>query len=292
MTQISGTSLVYGIFGDPVRHSLSPVMHNAALAACGIDAAYVPFHVAPADLAAAVAGVRALKISGLSVTVPHKEAIVPLLDEVDPVARRIGAVNTVVNCAGRLIGYNTDASGLLRALREEFGFTPAGRRILLLGAGGACRAAVMALAAGGAASIVIANRSRQRAEELTAAGRDEFPAVDFRVRELTAADLAPVLPTVDLLINTSAIGLHGESFPFSLSEKMASAAFVCDMVYSPSRAETPLVHDARRWGLRAGDGRAMLAAQGEEAFQLWTGRPAPPGVMRRAITQGARECFS
>lgn len=281
--RVRGTTRVLGIFGDPVAHSLSPVMHNAALQLCGIDAVYVPFHVAPNDLAAAVAGMRALQLWGLSITVPHKETILPLLDEVDAFALQIGAVNTVVNRSGRLIGYNTDAPGLVRALREELDFEPRGQRVLLLGAGGACRAALVALASTGATWIGVANRSRARAAALLDQYRGAFPECEMIDLELSATALAELLPTVDLVVNTSAIGLKGERFDLPLIERVSSQTRIFDMVYSAT-ATTPLVADARAAGLRATDGRSMLVAQGEEAFALWTATSPPAGVMQRALS--------
>lgn len=281
---VRGTTRVLGIFGDPVAHSLSPVMHNAALQVCGIDAVYVPFHVAPADLPAALAGVRALQLWGLSITVPHKEAIIPLLDEVDEDALRIGAVNTVVNRQGRLIGYNTDAPGFVRSLREELGFEPRGQRVLLLGAGGACRAALVALARAGVTWLGVANRSRARASALTEQYRGAFPACELIDLELSAAALADILPSIDLVVNTTAIGLKGECFNFPLVEHLSSEARIFDMVYTSTATGTPLVVDARAAGLRAADGRSMLVAQGEVAFSLWTATPPPAGIMKHALT--------
>ncbi|MBE0503968.1 MAG: shikimate dehydrogenase [Desulfuromonadales bacterium] len=276
---VQGTTQVFAIFGDPVAHSLSPQMHNAALQALKIDGIYVPFHVTPEHLPAAVAGVRALQIAGLSVTVPHKERIIPLLDEIDPAAQRIGAVNTVVNRQGHLVGYNTDAPGFLCALRETLGFSPRQKNIVMIGAGGAARAALVALAQAGAETIVVANRSLERAVTLTGSYRKIFPDCQLVATELYADNINNFLARADLLVNTSAIGLQGESFPPSYLAALNPAAVIFDMVYTRTSTSTPLIIEGKIAGHRVADGRSMLLAQGKEAFALWTGSPPPGGVM-------------
>jgi shikimate dehydrogenase len=280
---VQGTTRVFAILGDPVAHSLSPQMHNAALTALGINGIYVPFHVTPEHLAAAVAGVRALQIAGLSVTVPHKERIIPLLDEIDPAAQLIGAVNTVVNRAGRLIGYNTDAPGFLQALRDTLNFSPRHQEVVLIGAGGAARAALVALAQEGAATIVVANRTAERAIDLVASCCGEFPACQMVATGLDACNLGGFLSRADLLVNTSAIGLSGESFPAAIIAGLKPSALIFDMVYTRTTASTPLVSQGESAGHRTADGHSMLIAQGEAAFTLWTGADPPAGVMKAAL---------
>jgi len=169
LTKISGTTKVCGLFGDPVAHSFSPAMHNAAFSVLGLDYVYVPFLVAPGDLEAAVRAIRALNLAGVNVTVPHKEKILPLLDGLTPEAAAAGAVNTIVPAQGKLIGDNTDGAGFLRALKLSAGFAPEGKRVLVLGAGGAARAVSAALARAGAAEIWIAARNDARAAALARA---------------------------------------------------------------------------------------------------------------------------
>ena len=274
---IRGTTRILGIFGDPVAHSLSPIMQNEALAQAGIDAVYVPFHVLPENLPAAVSAIRSLDLWGVNVTVPHKEQVGSFLDAVDTVARLIGAVNTIVNRGGVLTGYNTDAPGLLRSLAEDLQFDPAGRRILLLGAGGACRAALVALGRAGAAWIGIANRTRSRAEALAGEFGDALRGTTLASFDLDPVQLSVVVPRIDLLVNTSAVGLKGESFADFPWGDVAPGVLVYDMVYG--KGGTPLLHAARARGHRSADGLGMLAAQGEEAFFLWTGQRPPDGVM-------------
>ncbi|PKN13736.1 MAG: shikimate dehydrogenase [Deltaproteobacteria bacterium HGW-Deltaproteobacteria-4] len=280
---VQGTTKVFAILGDPVSHSLSPQLHNAALTAVGINGIYVPFHVVPEQLATAVAGVRALQIAGLSVTVPHKERIIPLLDEIDPAAQRIGAVNTVVNREGRLIGYNTDAPGFLQALRDTLDFSPLHKEVLLIGAGGAARAALIALAQAGATTVVVANRTPDRAVDLIASCCTEFPACQMMATSLDALHTGDFLGRADLLVNTSALGLAGESFPSAIIAGLKPSALIFDMVYSRTTASTPLVRQGESAGHRAADGRSMLIAQGEAAFSLWTGLVPPGGVMKAAL---------
>jgi shikimate dehydrogenase len=281
---IAGSTRVVGIFGDPVVHSLSPLMQNAALQKAGIDAVYVPFHVTPAQLGAAVQAVRALQMPGVNLTLPHKEAVCSLLDELDPLAEKIGAVNTIVNHDGRLCGHNTDGLGLLRAISEDLHIDVRGRRVLIAGAGGAARAALVVLAGAGAAWIGVLNRTFGRAEALVA---DLAPKL--KGTALAALPLVDDLPTrlggsADLLVNCTAAGLKGEALSLPLERCMRPGSAVYDMTYGP--ATTPLVASARAAGLTAADGLGMLTGQGEEAFRLWFSVQAPTGVMRAALKPG------
>ena len=180
---ITGTTRVLGIIGDPVSHSRSPEMQNRALAAVGLDYVYVPFHVRPEMLTEAVAGFRASGVHGFNVTVPHKVAVAPLLDRLSPEAEQIGAVNTVHNENGKLVGYNTDGFGLVTSLREELGFEPHGAELVVVGAGGAARAAVHALCSAGAGRIVIVNRTVSKASDLAETYGKLFPGVRLDVRQ-------------------------------------------------------------------------------------------------------------
>ncbi|MCK5825488.1 MAG: shikimate dehydrogenase, partial [Desulfuromusa sp.] len=211
---LSGNSQIYGLLGDPVAHSLSPLMQNQTFQKHHIDAVYVPFHVTPKDLPAAMSGVRALNIAGVNVTIPHKEKIIPFLDQMDPVAQLIGAVNTVVNSNGTLIGYNTDASGFMRAVQQELNFLSKGRDILLLGAGGACRAAAVALASAGVKSIIIANRQQNRAKDLINDLIPHFASVQFWCVDYNDNEYLKVLSRADLVVNTTSLGLQGEEISF------------------------------------------------------------------------------
>lgn len=279
---IKGSTQVYGIIGYPVAHSRSPVMQNAAFQAAGIDAAYVPFEVAPAQLAMAVAGLRALGVCGWNVTIPHKTAIMPLLDELSGEAERAGAVNTVVHRQGKLIGYNTDGDGLILSLERDLEFHVAGRKVVVLGSGGAARGAVAALCAKGAASIVIGNRTVATAVNLLADLQAVFPETGLTACAME--EISALLPQADVLINTTSVGMHGEEIEGLRLDLLPNTAKVYDMVYGADA--TPLVLAAQRRGLRAVNGVGMLIAQGELAFTHWTGVVPPQGVMRGAVAPG------
>jgi len=281
---LSGKSRIYGLLGDPVAHSLSPLMQNHAFHSYNIDAVYVPFHVVPNDLPAAVAGLRALNVAGVNVTIPHKETILSSLDQVDPAAQLIGAVNTVVNNNGTLIGYNTDASGFISTVQKELKFQSFGSEVIILGAGGACRAAAVALASAGVKTITIANRHQLRAEELVEDLKIHFSAVQFFATNYLEDLFFDSLFSADLIVNSTSVGLYGEDVNFLPLENIKCSALMFDMIYSPT--ETPLIKSARSFGLLCADGLGMLAAQGEDAFYLWTGVRLPAGFMRQFLVAG------
>jgi shikimate dehydrogenase len=247
-------------------------MHNAAFAELGLDWAYVALEVRPGDVPAALAGVRSLGFGGLSVTIPHKAAALAEVDEASEAATAVGAVNTVVPLAdGRLRGENTDIDGFLAALAEE-GFDPAGRPCLVVGAGGASRAVVHALATAGASEVVVLNRTSGRAEEAAA-------LAGSRGRVGTPADIGKV----DLVVNATPLGLATDD-PIPLDAgHLVPGQLVVDLI--PNPAVTPLMHAARDAGARVAGGLGMLVHQGALAFELWTGRTAPLDVMRRAAVQ-------
>ena len=280
-------TLHLGILGYPLRHSASPAFQQAALDHLGLDARYEAWEVEPERLAERVRQLRGPDLLGFSVTVPHKETVMPLLDAVDDAARAIGAVNTVVSRDGRLEGANTDLEGFLRALREEGAYDPRGGRALVLGAGGAARAVAYALLAEGAAGVAIANRSPERARILAEELGARFPA-RVQALSLDAEALAPLLAadaSVDLLVNCTSLGMaHGpdpDASPVP-ADLIPGTALVYDLVYNPQ--ETPLLAAARRAGARTLGGLPMLVYQGAAAFRMWTGREAPIDVMMRAAS--------
>lgn len=280
---LTGRTGVVCILGDPIAHSLSPLMQNAALQEAAIDAVYVPFHVTAADLGAALDGLRRMQIIGANLTIPHKEAALPLVDQLDDDARVVGSINTIVNRSGELIGYNTDGPGLLQALQEDLDFDVEGKKVLLLGAGGACRAAVVALGHAGAEWIGIANRNEGRAVKLLSGVAKTLLGTTF-AHYLLDEGLAARLPhEVDLLINTTAVGMQQDAFAFPVENCVRPGGGVYDMVYG--RATTPLVRKALLSGLRAADGLGMLAAQGELAFTLWFGQKPKPGLMKETLRE-------
>jgi len=275
---ISGKTGVYGIIGNPVEHSISPAMHNAAFRELGIDSVYVPFRVRKEDLAAAVKGLKAVNVRGINVTIPHKVDIIPWLDEIDSFAAKIGAVNTVVNRDGFLKGYNTDAEGFLRAL-EANRISPAGKKVLIIGAGGAARSVTFILADRGS-ELTIVNRHSEAAVELA-----EWVFASFRhstsAFALEDARLKEIVRDADILINTTSVGMdpQPDSTPVPASF-LKPGLVVFDIVYSPLR--TRLLRDAEKIGAVTIGGIEMLVRQGAAAFELWTGEKAPVDVMREA----------
>jgi len=278
MSAITGKTKVCGIIGDPIEHSMSPVMHNAAFKALGLDYVYLPFHVQRGELPGAIAGIRALNVVGLNVTIPHKEAVIPLLDRLEPLAEKMGAVNTIVNEGGLLTGHNTDAPGFMQALRSK-GIDPEGKSILILGAGGASKGISFILAEAGA-SLVILNRTVTRAEELASQIAQYYHR---RPEALTLSEenLARGLDGADVLVNTTSVGMvpdvNQTPVPASL---LNHNLVVCDIVYNP--LETRLLKEAKAAGARTIDGLDMLVWQGALAFEKWTGRKAPFEVMKQA----------
>lgn len=279
---VRGGSRVVGVLGYPVAHSASPPMHNAAFRALGLPWVYVPFAVAPDDIGAALAGVRALGLAGVNVTVPLKELVLPYLDQASARAQAIGSVNTVVNHNGRLIGDSTDGPGFLRALHELGAGDLQNETVVVLGAGGSARAVVHSLVAEAGANVVVANRSRERADDLAARFA---PLGSVRAAPLTEEALREALRGARVLVNTTSIGMqHSKSegaLPPVPPDALTPDLFVSDLVYNP--AETPLLALARQRGCRIQNGVEMLVQQGAIAFQQWTGMVAPLDVMRRAV---------
>ena len=272
-----------GIIGYPLGHSLSPVFQQAALDALRLDVRYERWETPPDSLVERLRSLRQPDVLGANVTVPHKEAVIPLLDAVDEWAQTVGAVNTIVNRDGLLTGYNTDSVGFLQGLTEA-GFDPRGVSALLLGAGGAARGVALALAREGVASIAIANRTAERAQALAGLVARHGPRTE--ALPLGGAALREAALRSQLIVNTTTLGmLHspGESASPLSPAWIPASALVYDLVYNP--LETPLLREARRAGARTQGGLAMLLHQGAAAFVLWTGREAPVDVMRSVLRQ-------
>lgn len=283
---ITGTTRVVGVLGYPVRHSLSPDMHNAAFDALNMDWCYLPFEVAPDRLEPAVRGLAALGVVGVNLTIPHKRAIVPHLDEVRGDAQITGSVNTIHFEGDRLIGYSTDGDGFLGAL-AALPVEPQGAHAVVLGAGGSAAAIVVALARAGAARITIANRTAERAEALVSLVAEhagvgtEVAAVPWRPEAVARA-----LEGANLLVNTTSVGMKGDpeqTLPVPTGAMRPDLA-VHDIVYTP--LETPLLRMAREAGCRALGGARMLVLQGAVSFRIWTGIAPPVEVMENALRAG------
>ena len=258
-------------------------MHNAAFRHLGLDCVYLAFDVDPRNVTQAVSSIRALGLCGINVTIPHKQSVMEGLDEIAPEASMVGAVNTVVNEDGMLKGYNTDISGVLRALQSELEFVPQDKSIFIVGAGGASRAVIVAMCTGGARSIAIVNRTYSKARELSEEFFPRFDGVAFSATPLDDADRVSELMTqADIVINCSSAGM-GDIEPLCLPlDLLGESCVVYDLVYKP--AVTPLVRDSRALGLKAESGLGMLLYQGVDAFEIWTGRDAPVEVMREALS--------
>ncbi|MFB6121181.1 MAG: shikimate dehydrogenase [Halobacteriaceae archaeon] len=262
---------VYGLVGNPVGHSLSPPMHEAAYDELGMDARYVTFEPDPTDLDAAVEGASALGVAGLNVTIPFKQDVLDLVDPAEQAAR-IGAVNTVDFSTSPPTGYNTDAAGARRAL-EHHGVSPGDCETVLVGAGGAARAIAVMLADAGA-TVHIANRTPERAERLAA-------DVDATGYDLAALD--ELVTEADLLVNATSVGMEEDRSPVP-ADALHADLTVMDAVYTP--LETRLLRDAAAAGADTVDGAWMLLYQGVEAFERWTGRDAPVSAMNAALREG------
>lgn len=278
---ITGKTSLVGLIGWPVEHSLSPIMHNAAFAEVGCDFAYVPLPVQPQHVEQALRGLLALNFVGSNVTIPHKQAVMRYLDELSQAARLTGAVNTVHIHQGKFFGYNTDAYGFLESLREA-GCDPKGVRAAVLGAGGAARAVVYALARAGADSIIVLNRTSERAAFLVDDLSEAFPASRMSFELLTNQALVRLDQLVELVVNTTSVGMYPrvDSSPWPVDVPMSPPMTYCDLVYNP--LETIFLRQARQAGAKTIDGLGMLIHQAAFGFEKWTGQPAPLEVMRQA----------
>jgi len=272
------------LIGYPLGHTLSPAMHNAAFKKLGLDYEYLPVEVAPKELAKALKGFRVPRFAGFNVTIPHKEAVIPLLDEITPVAKVIGAVNTVVNRDGSLVGYNTDGAGFIDSLKEDAQVDPKGKRIVVLGAGGASRAVSVMLAEAGAKEITITDIQADKAGELSKY-IDEYFEVVCNCVAADGKDLQDKINAADILVNTTPVGMHPKTNHSALGERMKlpSGLLVYDLVYNPS--ETKLLATAKSAGCKTCSGLGMLVRQGALAFTLWTGEEAPVEAMRQAAEE-------
>lgn len=272
---ISGKTKIFGIFGYPVGHSLSPAMHNAAFRALGMDCRYVAFEVAQDMLGAAVNAIRALDLGGVNITIPHKENVIPFLDSVSEEASFIGAVNTIKNENGKLTGFNTDGRGFMRSLSES-GIPVKGKKVLLIGAGGAARAVGYYLCRE-AATMYVCNRGLERGAALAAdlnnatgnvksIGKDTFSDRDF-------------LSGIDIIVNTTSLGLkQGDPLPIDTS-LLKPSHILCDLIYK----ETTMLKEAAGMGCRTLNGAGMLLWQGVFAFEIWTGVMPPVEIMKGVL---------
>jgi len=277
--EISGKTRVCGIIGDPVEHSLSPAMHNAAFQELNLDFVYVAFRVRKNELKEAIVGAKSLDIRGLNVTMPHKSAVMKYLDEIDPTARSIGAVNTILNDKGRLIGYDTDGIGALKALKEN-GISLNGKKLLLLGAGGAGKA-IAFHAAQEVEELKILNRTAQKAKDLAKVLRKKF-GKKIDGTSLSARTIKRELEDADIVVNATSVGMRPKDDQSLIDPGwLRPNLCVMDIVYNP--IETKLAKDAKFVGAKVVSGVEMLVYQGAASFEIWIDRSAPVKVMKQAI---------
>ncbi|MDE2715883.1 MAG: shikimate dehydrogenase [Chloroflexota bacterium] len=272
-----------GVIGYPLSHTLSPVFQQAALDYHAIPVTYSAWPTPPESLRETVKRLRGEDYMGFNITIPHKEQLLDLVDDVNEMARNVGAVNTVVNRDGVLTGHNTDTYGFVRSLKEKADFDPRGKSVLLLGAGGAARAAAYALAAEGVERLTIANRTVARGESLA----EDVGSV---LEEIEAVSLENVSGDADLIVNSTSVGMASGDSAGQTPIKAASIprdALAYDMVYTP--AETPFLRSAQEAGARVLGGLWMLIYQGAAAFELWTGKHAPVDVMYQAAQQAMEQ---
>ncbi len=266
--------------GQPVAENPTGAMQEAAFAALGLNWRYLTVEVSPDKLKDAILGVRAFGMQGINLTIPHKVAVIEHLDEIAPDAALIGAVNTVRREGGKLIGENTDGKGFLRGVRENGGLDPKGKRVVVLGAGGAARAIVAELALAGAGDLLVVNRSLPRGETMVSDLRSRTKA-QIRLEPWQGTYVVP--PNVDLLVNATSIGLYPDihSMPPVDLRDAHRDMLVCDVVFNPP--DTLFLQAARERGMPTVDGLAMLVYQGVIGFELWTGQRAPQEVMMQAL---------
>jgi len=270
---VSGATRVVGVIGDPVAHSLSPIIHNAGFFELGLDWVCVAFPTLRGEAAAAVQGMRALGIEGLSVTMPHKAAVIEAIDVLSETARVLDAVNCVSRSANQVFGHNTDGDGFLAAMRAEFDFDPAGRVCAVLGAGGAARSVILALKHAGASEILVINRTPEAAATAALLAGD-------------AGSVAQVeaLPRADLVVNATSVGMAGTGSALGMPcdpSWLRKNCFVADLIYHP--AQTQLMLAADQHGCQVANGISMLIHQAALAFEVWTGEKAPVDAMTRAV---------
>jgi shikimate dehydrogenase len=282
---ITGSTSLVGVMGWPIEHSLSPAMHNAAFANLGLEWVYLPLPVEPGEVVQALKGLAALNFVGSNVTVPHKQAVMRYMDELTEAAQITGAVNTIHIQDGKFIGANTDPVGFLNSLREG-GCRPKGLRVAVLGAGGAARAVVYALAKAEADSVIVFNRTAERAAFLVDDLAEAFPDSRLGFEALTEEALMAMGDHIDLVINTTSAGMypHVDTCPWPEGVSVPGNAVFYDLVYNP--LETVFLARARAAGATAIDGLGMLVHQGALSFEQWTGRQPSVKVMRQACLQG------
>lgn len=278
MYRINGSTQLIGIIGDPISHTASPLMHNAAFSKLGLNFVYVPLHIRPGELSRCFDALRTLHFRGINITIPHKESVVPYLDHCDPLARNIGAVNTVVFVEGKTYGYNTDAPGFLLALRQEWNFSVANKSVAIIGAGGTARALAVAMAHGGVKRLGVANRTMANAQQVVSLASSRCEAKSYL---LNSVEMRTFFSQCDLVINTTSVGMTLGESPVEDFSWIRPSVRVVDVIYSP--VKTTFLAEAEARGAEILNGAGMLAGQGLLAFELFTGTPVEYGFMKQQI---------
>lgn len=279
MINPDGSTQVYGIFGYPVKHSKSPLFQTAAFRHLGINAVYVPFCVKPENLQQAINSIRVLGIKGVNITIPFKEEAVKYMDELSEEVKVIGALNTVKNIDGYLVGYNTDCYGFVEGLKQ---IEPVieGKTALVIGAGGASRAVVYGLLQENIGKVYIANRTVQRAQALVQDFKKHYRVVDEIIQPVRLDEVDRYLEEARIVVNTTSVGLSDEDSPVFDYDRLQPHQCVVDIIYK----KTALLKKAEEKGCRFQDGYPMLIYQGAKSFEIWTGQPAPVDVMTEALS--------
>jgi len=287
MVEINGSTKLTGILGYPVTHSVSPQMHNAAYAKLGLNYCYLPISVKPEDLERVLEGIRILGFAGVNVTIPHKEAVVTHLDEVTKIARLIGAVNVILIQEGHLIGYNTDGPGFIDSLREDAGFEVAGKRAVVLGAGGGAKSVALMLSQDGVKNLIISDLIYEKAENLCEYINSHFGIAPYACPS-KSNELRKLIGSCDLLVNATPVGMYPKvnECPIEDDYIIPGSAVVYDLVYNP--LETKLLKLAKKNGAKAVSGIGMLIRQGALAFSLFTEKEAPIQIMKETALKALK----
>lgn len=276
--EITGQTKLAGIIGDPVEHSLSPAIQNAAFNHLNINCVYIPLHVYPEQLSLVMQTIKAFFV-GINVTMPYKQDVIPYMDEIDLFAQLVGAVNTIKVDNGRLLGFNTDGVGFLQSLKQELGFSPENRRIAIIGAGGATRSVAMSIAQSKAEKLTIINRNINKAHSIKKLINDNFKDIKIEVLSLSD-DLPKFIHDFELIINATPVGMESDESPID-SSILRSGQLVADLIYRLD--ETKFLREAKKSGAKTMSGKSMLLYQGAASFEIWTKESAPVDVMKNTL---------
>ncbi len=282
-TNIDGRTRLTGIIGDPVEHSLSPLIHNTAFQVLNLNWCYIPLLVRSENLTKALSGLVSLNFAGVNVTMPHKKEVITLLDEVGSYAQIVGAVNTIRVEGEKLVGFNTDGRGFITSLESENNYNPQGKNVVIIGAGGAARAVAISLSLSEIKHLTIVNRTLGRAEELRQLIKNHFPSEHVEAKDLKQ-DLMSDFETANLIVNATSVGMEPNINEIPIPEDLINEShFVYDLIYQPR--QTLLLKKAREKGAVVSNGLGMLLYQAAASFEIWTGKEAPITVMKAVLEE-------